>query len=82
MVDPGVDHLTPSDGASALKKGGGAPSTITPPVRRADAPGEAGTRGAQPRFALSQRTRKMLVVPRLVRRFGEVPKHNGESSAL
>ena len=49
-------------------------STSTPPVRRADAPGEARTRGAAPRFALSQRTRKMLVVPRLVRRFGEVPQ--------
>ena len=39
-----------------------------------------GTPGAQPRFAFSQRTLEMLVVPRPMRRFGEVPNHNGDGS--
>ena len=58
---------------------GGAPSTSTPLVRRA---GREGTCEAQPRFALSQRTRKMLVIPRPMPRFGKMPNHNGEGSAL
>ena len=60
------------------QKGGVAPSTSTPLVRRAGAPGEGGKREAQPRFALSQRTRKMLVIPRPMPRFGKMPNHNGE----
>ena len=34
------------------------------------------------RFAFSQRTRKMLVLPRLMRRFGKVSDHNGECFSL
>ena len=41
-----------------------------------------GTREAQPRFAFPQRTREIRVAPRPVRRFGKVPNHNGEGSAL
>ena len=59
-----------------------APSTSTPLVRRAGAPGEAGTREAQPRIAFSQRMRKMPVVPRPMRRFGKVPNHNGMGATL
>ena len=33
---------------TSVQKGGGAPSTSTPLVRRTDAPGEDGARGAQP----------------------------------
>ena len=63
---------------TSVQKGGVAPSTSTPLVRRAGAPGERGTCEAQPRFALSQRTRKMLVIPRLMPRFGKMRNHNGE----
>ena len=64
------------------KNRGVAPSTGTPLVRRAAAPGGRGTREAQPRIAFSQRTQKMLVLPRLMRRFGKTLNHNGEASAL
>jgi hypothetical protein len=57
-------------------------TTITPPVRRAVTPGEGGTGEAQPRIAVSQRTREIRVVPRLMRRFVKVSDHNGENSAL
>ena len=68
--------------APAAKKGGVALTTSTPLVRRAVAPSEGGTREAQPRFAVSHGTRKIRVVPCLMRRFGKVPHHNGEDSAL
>ena len=68
--------------APAAKKGGVALTTSTPLVRRAVTPSEGGTREAQPRFALSQRTREIRVVPRLMRRFVKVSNHNGECSAL
>ena len=77
-----VRRLTSSRAAPADKKGGGAPSTSTPLVRRAAAPGEGGTREAQPRFFFPQRMREIRVVPRPMRRFGEVPNHNGGGSAL
>ena len=64
------------------QKEGVAPSTSTPLVRRAGAPSGRGTREAQPRIAFSQRTHKMLVLPRLMRRFVKVYDHNGECSAL
>ena len=41
-MDRGVDHLTPSDGASAPKMGGSLSPLPPPPVRRHDAPCEAG----------------------------------------
>ena len=40
------------------------------------------TREAQPRFALSQEAGEIRVIPRPLRRFGKVPNHNGEGSAL
>ena len=55
-----------------------------PPPRTPAAPrgGARGTREAQPRFAVSQRTRKMLAVSRLMDHFGKVSHHNGEGFAL
>ena len=38
----------------------------------------AGTREVQPRFGFSHQTRKILVLPRLMRRFVKVCNHNGE----
>ena len=38
----------------------------------------AGSREAQPRVVLSHQTREIRVVPRLMRRFGEVSNHTGE----
>ena len=51
-------------------------------ARRGAARGARGTREAQPRFAVSQRTRKMLAVSRLMDHFGKVLHHNGEGFAL
>ena len=42
MVDRRVDHLPLPGAAPAGKKGGSLPPLPPPPVRRADAPGEAG----------------------------------------
>ena len=64
------------------QKRGVAPSTSTLLVRRAVGSGEGGIREAQPRFAFPQPTREIRVVPRRLRRFGEVPHHNGEGCAL
>ena len=72
----------PARWRTSAEKQGVAPSTSTPLVRRAGAPGGRGTREAQPRIASSQRTRKMLVLPRLMRRFVKVSNHNGKRSAL
>ncbi len=77
-----LSPFTLPGGAPAAKKGGVAPSTSTPLMRRAAAPGEGGTREAQPRFAYPQRMREIRVIPRPMRRFGKVPKHNGEGFAL
>ena len=77
-----LSPFTPPRCRTSGQKEGVAPSTSTPLVRRAAAPGGRGTREAQPRFAFSQRTRKMLVLPRLMRRFGKTLNHNGEASAL
>ena len=74
--------LYPSRWRTSGQKGGVAPSTITPLVRRAGAPGEEGTRGAQPRSAFSHGTREFRVIPCPMRRFGKVPNDNGEGSAL
>ena len=65
--------------APAVKKGGSLPP---PSPVSCGAPGEGGTREAQPHFALSQWMREIRVVLRLMRRFGKVPDHNGEGSAL
>ena len=47
--------LYPPPCRTSGKKGGVAPSTSTPLVRRAVSPGEGGTREAQPRIAFPQR---------------------------
>ena len=57
-------------------------TTSTPLVRRAAAPGGRETREARHRFPLSQPTREIRVVPRLMRHFVEVLDHNGEGAAL
>ena len=74
--------LYPPRWRTSVQKRGVALTTSTPLVRRAAAPGGRGTREAQPRFAFSQRTRKICVVPRLMRRFVKVSNHKGECSAL
>ena len=74
-----MSPFTPPRCRTSGQKGGVAPSTSTPLVRRAAAPGGRGTREAQPRIASSQRTRKMLVLPRLMRPFVKVSNHNGEA---
>ena len=52
MVDRRVDHLPLPGAAPAVKKGGSLPPPSPPPVRRHDAPCEAGTPwcGATRRF--------------------------------
>ncbi len=77
-----VKRLTLPDAAPAAKNMGVAPSTFSPLVRRAAAPGGRGTREAQPCFALSHPIRAILVVPCLTRCLGKVANHNGEGSAL
>ncbi len=67
---------------TSAKNRGVAPSTCTPLVRRAVAPGEGGTREAPPRFAVSDGTREIRVIPRPMRRFGKVSNDNGEGSAV
>ena len=64
------------------EKPGVAPTTSTPPVRRAAATDGRKTREAQPRFGWSHGTREIRVVPLPVRRFGEAFDHNGEGFAL
>ena len=68
-----VSPFTPTRCRTSVQKRGVAPSTSTPLVRRATAPGGRGTREAQPRIASPQRLRGIRVVPRLMRRFGKVP---------
>ena len=58
-----VSPFTPTQCRTSGQKRGVAPSTSTPLVRRAVAPGEGGTREAQPRFALSHGTREIRVIP-------------------
>ena len=77
-----VSPFTPTRCRTSGQKRGVAPSTSTPLVRRAVAPGEGGTREAKPRFALSHGTREIRVIPRPMRRFGKVPNHNGEGRPL
>ena len=81
-MNKGMNNLPLPRGASAAKKGGSLPPPASPLVRRAVTPGGRGTRGAQPRFALSHQTRQIRVVPCLMRRFGKIPDHNGEGFAL
>ena len=80
MVAFRVAHLPLPAGASAAKIWV-APTTSTPPVQRAAAARERGTREAQPRFPLPQQRGEIRAVPRLLRRFGEDPNHNGEAPA-
>ncbi len=75
-------HLCPPPWRISAEKWGVALTTSTRLVRRAVTPGEGGTREAQPRFAFPQQTRAIRVVPRLLRRFGKVPHHTGDCSAL
>ena len=76
-----MNNLPLPRGASAAKNWV-APTTSTPLVRRAAAPREGETGGAQPRVALSQWTQEMPVVPLLMRRFVKASNHNGEGSTL
>ena len=71
-----MNNLPLPRGAAAAKIGD-SPPTAPPLVRRAAAPGGRETREARPRIAFSQRPRKMLAVPRLMRPFGQVSDHNG-----
>ena len=77
-----LSPFTPPQWRTSGKNMGVAPSTSTPPVRRAVAPGKGRTRKVQPRFTFPQRTPEIRVVPRLMRSFVEVPYHNGEGAAL
>ena len=52
------------------------------PIDSAAAPGQGGTREVPPRFASSRQVGKVLVLPRLMRRFVKVSNHNGEVSAF
>ena len=70
-------HLCPPPWRTSGQKGGVALSTSAPLVRRAVTPGEGGTREAQPRNAVPQRSRGIRVVPRLMRRFVNAQNHNG-----
>ena len=63
--------LCPPACRTSGQEAGLALTTFSPPVRRAVAPGGRGTREAQPRFALSQPTREIRVVPRPVRGSGK-----------
>ena len=74
--------LCPPPRRTSGQKGGRALITSTPLVRRGGAPGGRGTREAQPCITFSQRTRKMLVLPRLLWRFVKVSNHNGQGSTL
>ena len=73
---------SPARWRTSAEKTGVAPSTFSPPVRRADAPGEAGTRGAAPRCALPHRTRGIRANPCPMRIARNSPDHNGEGGAL
>ena len=82
MVGFRVEHLPLPGGAPAAKIRGSLSPLPPPPVRRHDAPCEAGTREAQPRFALSQPTRGIRANPLPIRLSRQGPDHNGEGSAL
>ena len=75
-------HLSLLSCRTSGENQGVALTTSIPPVRRAVAPCDGGTREAQPRYAIPQPTREIGVVPRLMRRFVEVLDHNGEGAAL
>ena len=81
-VSGSLSGLAPSRGASAAKIWGSLPPPAPLLVWRAAAPGGRGTREVKPRFAWPQGTRDIRVVPRPVRRFGEVSDHNGGGTAL
>ena len=81
-MDPRVDHFTPSDGASAPKKGGRSlhqlPLPCGAPTRRV----RRRTRSAAPYCALPRRTRGIRANPRPMRIPGHSLHHNGEGCAL
>ena len=77
-----VSPFTPPRCRTSGQKRGVAPSTSTPLVRRAAAPGGRGTREAQPRYAVSQRMRGIRSNPRPIRLSRQSPHHNGEGGAL
>ena len=79
MVDRRVDHLPLPGGAPASKKGGSLPPPTPLPC---GAPGEAGTRGAQPCYALSQGTWGILANPLPKRILRQRLHHSGEGYAL
>ena len=75
-------HLFPRRWRTSGEKGGVALSTSTPSRTARRYAGREGDSRGQPRFAFSQGTREIRVVPRSLRRFGKVSNHNGEGFAL
>ena len=79
VVNFGMHHLPLAGAAPAAKKWGSLP--LPSPVS-CGAPGEAGTREAKPRFASSQWTREIPVVPPLMWLSRQSLHHTGQGSAL
>ena len=79
VVDFGVHHLPLPGAAPAAKNRGSLPPPSSPPC---DAPGEAGTREAQPRFALLQPTRGIRANPPPIRLSRQGPDHSSEARPL
>ena len=79
MVDFAVHHLPLPGAAPAAKIPGSLPPLPPPPVRRHDAPCEAGTRRAG---ALPRRTRGIRANPLPMRIPGHILDHDGEGFAL
>ena len=77
-----LSPFTLPGGAPAPKIGGSLPPLPPPPVRRHDAPCEAGTRKPVPHYALPQRIRGIRANPLPMRIPGHSLDHNGEGFAL
>ena len=83
MVGRRVDHLPLPGGAPAPKKGGSLPPLPPPPVRRHDAPCEAGTRGGGAALRFTPEDSRESVPTRCPMRIsGHSLDHNGEGFAL
>ena len=81
MVDPRVDHLTHSDGPSALKKGGRSLHQHPSRAARRRAGRGGDMRGAAP-LRLSQRTRGIRSNPRPMLVSRQSLYHSGAGRAL
>ena len=82
MVNFGVHHLPCPVAHQRQKTGGRSLHHLPLPCGAADAPCEAGTRGAAPHRALPQRTRGIRANPRPMRISRHSLDHNGEGFAL